>query len=59
MDGLYKRLDSFKNEVDNMQSYQKKMMNSLAEVHHGTKSANEKLSVVSSINMDELTKFRE
>jgi len=30
MEDLYKKIDSFKVEVDSMQSYQKKMMSSLA-----------------------------
>ena len=59
MGGLFKKLDTFKNEVDNMQHYQKKMMMNLTEVHLETKTVSERLSLVSNLNMDELIGFKD
>ena len=38
LEGLYKKLDIFKNEVLSMQSYQKKMRDNLADAQFSTKN---------------------
>lgn len=58
IDDLSQKLDTFKNEVETMQSYQKKMLNNITEAHLSTKSIGERLSVMSNINMDEFVNLK-
>lgn len=41
-----------------MQTYQKRMMSNLAEVHLETRSIGERMSMVSNISMEELMNFK-
>jgi hypothetical protein len=51
LNALCKRLENFRGEVDSMQTYQKKMMSSLAEAHLETRTMSERITNATNVNL--------